>query len=194
MLPADAPHKGRANGACSLNRRLRAVFSIFVRTRATSSCGFAFRTARVQNGSRPDFIRGPFVAHCRPRHPPRSKPKSKVLSVRFQPLVETAVPTASPASRTARASVSRLRGPPLRAESARNKKSSASRPVSRVLYGGAGFPPLRAMTIPLGRLSPAASCDQPGRRPGDGMKAHRLLSPLFGLAPGGACHASRVAA
>jgi len=50
------------------------------------------------------------------------------------------------------------------------------------------------LTIPLGRPLPAASCDQPGRRPGDGMKAHRLLSPLFGLAPGGACRASRVAA
>ena len=43
----------------------------------------------------------------------------------------------------------------------------ASRPVSRVLYGA---PPregqTRATTIPLGRPLPAASSNQPGRRPG----------------------------
>ena len=50
------------------------------------------------------------------------------------------------------------------------------------------------MAIPLGRLSPAVSSNQPGRRPGDRLKAFGLRSPLFGLAPGGACHASRVAA
>ena len=75
--------------------------------------------------------------------------------------------------------------PPLQAEPARNEKFSASRPVSRVLYGGAGFPPFRAMTIPLGRLSPAASCDQPGRRPGDGMRAFAFCRPYSVLLPAG---------
>src|SRR5208337_3907127 len=52
----------------------------------------------------------------------------------------------------------------------------------------------RVMAIPLGRPSPAVSRNQPGRRPGDGLKDLGHRSPLFGLAPGGACHASHVAA
>jgi hypothetical protein len=55
----------------------------------------------------------------------------------------------------------------------------------------------RAMAIPLGRPLPTASSNQPGQRSGDGSKdssAEKLLaSPLFGLAPGGACHAAHVA-
>ena len=65
---------------------------------------------------------------------------------------------------------------------------SASRPVSRVLYGALR----RAMAIHLGRPLPAASCNQPGRRPGEGWA--RALSSLFGFAPGGACRATDVAA
>ena len=59
----------------------------------------------------------------------------------------------------------------------------------------AGF--ARAMAIPLGRPLPAASSNQPRQRSGDGSKdssaEKRLASPLFGFAPGGACHAAHVA-
>src|SRR5436305_6147309 len=51
----------------------------------------------------------------------------------------------------------------------------------------------RAMAIPLGRPLPAASSDQPGREPRDGPGPFGP-SPLFGLAPGGACRAADVAA
>jgi hypothetical protein len=55
----------------------------------------------------------------------------------------------------------------------------------------------RVMAIPLGRPLPAASSNQPGQRSGDGFKdsssEERLMLPLFGLAPGGACHAAHVA-
>jgi hypothetical protein len=55
----------------------------------------------------------------------------------------------------------------------------------------------RAMAIPLGRPLPAASSNQPGQRSGDGSKdssaEKHLASPLFGFAPGGACHAAHVA-
>src|SRR6202011_65695 len=55
----------------------------------------------------------------------------------------------------------------------------------------------RAMAIPLGRPLPAASSNQPGQRSGDRSKdsstEKRLASPLFGFAPGGACHAAHVA-
>jgi hypothetical protein len=46
----------------------------------------------------------------------------------------------------------------------------------------------RGMAIPLGRLSPSASRDRPGRQPGN-----RQTPSLFGLAPGGACRAASVA-
>jgi len=52
------------------------------------------------------------------------------------------------------------------------------------------------MAIPLGRPSPDASCDRPGRRregtPGSPRKAEGL-PPLLGLAPGGVCRAVAVA-
>jgi hypothetical protein len=55
----------------------------------------------------------------------------------------------------------------------------------------------RVMAIPLGRPLPAASSNQPGQRSGDGSKDFSgekyLASPLFGFAPGGACHAAHVA-
>jgi hypothetical protein len=55
----------------------------------------------------------------------------------------------------------------------------------------------RAMAIPLGRPLPADSSNQPGQRSGDRSKdssnEKRLASPLFGFAPGGACHAAHVA-
>ena len=71
--------------------------------------------------------------------------------------------------------------------------AGASRPISRVWYGARL--PARVTAIPLGRPLPAASSNQPGRRPGDGPAAHladRCVSPLFGLAPGGACRAAAV--
>ena len=59
---------------------------------------------------------------------------------------------------------------------------------------GAVSRPARVTAIPLGRSSPTASSNQPGRHPGDGSKAgDSLPSPLFGFAPGGACHALGVA-
>ncbi len=81
-------------------------------------------------------------------------------------------------------------------EFSRRPACGASRPVSRVLYG-ARFFFARVMAIPLGRPLPAASSNQPGQRSGDGAKdssaEKRLASPLFGFAPGGACHAAHVA-
>ncbi len=72
--------------------------------------------------------------------------------------------------------------------------SGVSRPVSRVLYGPGSLPDVAA--IPLGRPSPAASGNQPGRRAW--KRAWRVrghpVSPLFDLAPGGVCRAVRVAA
>ncbi len=70
-----------------------------------------------------------------------------------------------------------------------SRRMGASRPVSRVLYGADRFPGARVTAIPLGRSSPTASSNQPGRHPGDGLKVSGLRSPLFGFAPGGACHA-----
>ena len=63
-----------------------------------------------------------------------------------------------------------------------------TRPISRVLYrarmGSA------AMTIHLGRLSPSASCDQPGRLIWKrDWRFCAAAPPLFGLAPGGVCRA-----
>ena len=57
-------------------------------------------------------------------------------------------------------------------------------PVSRVLYD---LPKQIVATIPLGDGSRRRSSNQPGRRAGT---AH--LPPLFGLAPGGVCHAAAV--
>ncbi len=55
---------------------------------------------------------------------------------------------------------------------------------------GPGLPGVTA--IPLGRLSPAASSNQPGRL-GPELPALAGATSLFGLAPGGACHARPVA-
>jgi len=62
------------------------------------------------------------------------------------------------------------------------------------------------MAIHLGRALPRASCNQPGRRSGNGPEDPRLqrrpspsektcafVPPLFGLAPGGVCRAAPVA-
>ena len=53
------------------------------------------------------------------------------------------------------------------------------------------------MAIPLGRPLLTASSNQPGQRSGDGFETssseERLMLPLFGLAPGGACPAAHVA-
>ena len=48
------------------------------------------------------------------------------------------------------------------------------------------------MTIHLGRPSPDASRDRPGRRRGNPPGALRHLPPLLGLAPGGVCPAAAV--
>jgi len=49
------------------------------------------------------------------------------------------------------------------------------------------------MTIPLGRPSPDASRDQPGRQAETPVGPRRPRPPLFGLAPGGVCRAAPVA-
>ena len=60
-------------------------------------------------------------------------------------------------------------------------------------YKPGSVPPLQAaMTIPLGRLLPGVSRDRPGRRPGNRLLACASVPPLFGLAPGGVCHATPV--
>jgi len=46
--------------------------------------------------------------------------------------------------------------------------------------------------IPLGRPSLDASRDRPGWRTGNSSADLRLLPSLFGLAPGGVCHAAAV--
>jgi len=55
-----------------------------------------------------------------------------------------------------------------------------------------GSVPLRAMAIHLGRPLPDASCNQPGRRPGNGPAGEPAMPPLFGFAPGGVCRAASV--
>ena len=68
---------------------------------------------------------------------------------------------------------------------------SVSRPVSRVLYGAARMP--HATTIHLGRPSPDASRNQPGRLAW--KRAGTLADPappLFGFAPGGVYRAASV--
>ena len=57
---------------------------------------------------------------------------------------------------------------------------AASRPVRRILFG-----PRSAVTIHLGRRSPDGSSGLPG-------VIGRAVLPLLGLAPGGACRATRV--
>ena len=73
----------------------------------------------------------------------------------------------------------------------RNRGAAARRSVSRVLCPREG-----ATAIPLGRPSPDASCDLPGRRPRrrDPAARERRLPSLSGLAPGEACRAGVVAA
>ena len=78
----------------------------------------------------------------------------------------------------------------------RTPLSHVSRPVSRVLEG------LRTQfadvtTIPLGRRLPGASSNLPGRQDPDTIPKLARASfapPLFGLAPGGVCHAAGVTA
>jgi hypothetical protein len=74
-------------------------------------------------------------------------------------------------------------------------EGEVSRPVSRVLCGGASLLPV--MAIHLGRPLPGGSSNQPGRRPGNrpggtGEPASHA-PPLFGLAPSGVCPAAPVA-
>src|SRR4051812_11737557 len=59
-------------------------------------------------------------------------------------------------------------------------RCAASRPVRRILFG-----PKSAVTIHLGRRLPDGSSGLPG-------VVGRAVLPLLGLAPGGACRATRV--
>ena len=74
--------------------------------------------------------------------------------------------------------------------------SHVSRPVSRVLEGlRTQFADVTA--IPLGRRLPGASSNLPGRQDPDTIPkpARASFAPsLFGLAPGGVCHAAGVTA
>ena len=54
-------------------------------------------------------------------------------------------------------------------------------------------PAMRVMAIHLGRSLPSASRDLPGQRRGNPPVEPVHMPPLFGLAPGGVCHAVAVA-
>jgi hypothetical protein len=72
---------------------------------------------------------------------------------------------------------------PMAARSRKGKCQMACKP---------GSVPLRVMTIHLGRTLPPASCNQPGRQPGNRPAGEPDASSLFGLAPGGVCPAAPV--
>ena len=76
--------------------------------------------------------------------------------------------------------------------SAQSGRDNASRPVSRVLSRRVAPP---WMTIHLERPSPDASRNLPGRlgRKQPWTSLRTAAPPLFGLAPGGVCHAAPVA-
>ena len=83
-----------------------------------------------------------------------------------------------------------LRGVFLRPPDVVSGEGNARRPVSRVLSRAEA----RAMAIHLGRPSPGASRDRPGRLIRKPTAAVRdRLAPLYGLAPGGVCRAGPVA-
>ena len=69
----------------------------------------------------------------------------------------------------------------------------ASRPVSRVLYGLGALRRRDVAAIHLGRVSPRASCNLPGRRAGNCPEGCPSMPPLFGLAPGVVYRAAPVA-
>src|SRR5690606_4436901 len=71
----------------------------------------------------------------------------------------------------------------------RRRGKNASRPVSRVLYGGKS----RATAIHLGRPLPDASRNLPGRLARKHAWGRSPAPSLFGLAPGGVYHAGPVA-
>ena len=67
----------------------------------------------------------------------------------------------------------------------RAQRVRRSRPISRVLSG---------TVIPLAYASPRSSSDLPGGLyVGHTLQPQALLASLFGLAPGGVCHAESVA-
>ena len=70
---------------------------------------------------------------------------------------------------------------------------NASRPVSRVLYGLGALRHRDVAAIHLGRVSPRASCNLPGRRAGNCPEGCPSMPSLFGLAPGVVCRAAPVA-
>jgi hypothetical protein len=69
----------------------------------------------------------------------------------------------------------------------------ASRPVSRVLYGLGALRHRDVAAIRLGRVSPRASCNLPGRRAGNCPEGRPSVPSLFGFAPGVVCPAAPVA-
>ena len=83
-----------------------------------------------------------------------------------------------------------LRGVFFRSPDVVSGEGNARRPVSRVLSRAEA----RAMAIHLGRPSPGASRDRPGRLVRKPTAAVRdRLAPLYDLAPGGVCRAGPVA-
>jgi hypothetical protein len=73
------------------------------------------------------------------------------------------------------------------------KEENASWPVSRVLYGPNALRRHDVAAIPLGRILPSASRNQPGWRGRKQPRGFPLAPSLFGLAPGGVCRAAPVA-
>ncbi len=72
-------------------------------------------------------------------------------------------------------------------------KKIASWPVSRVLYGPRPLRRENVAAIHLGRMSPCASRNLPGRWAGNSPRGFPLAPSLFGLAPGGVYRAAPVA-
>ena len=73
------------------------------------------------------------------------------------------------------------------------RRENASRPVSRVLYGPRALRRGNVAAIHLGRMSPCASRNLPGRWAGNSPRGFPPAPSLFGLAPGGVCRAAPVA-
>ena len=74
----------------------------------------------------------------------------------------------------------RLRTPPRPPRCAPGKKRIARRPISRVLSPPSGFPAGQGMAIHLGRPSPDASRDRPGRRRGNASAGRsRRAAPIW---------------
>ena len=120
-----------------------------------------------------------FLRHAGPRAPRHT----------IGPAADVATATRSPRRFAAPARGQDVQLPPCSGEFSHTRSrnaseisevSAASRPVRRILFG-----PRSAVTIHLGRRSPDGSSGLPG-------VVGRAVLPLLGLAPGGACRATRV--